>query len=132
MLAQEYRSKRTTLGRGFQGEPLRQRGAILIVISDLEPWQAAPVDGGFQQHAADPQHPSVLQSQRFLELVIGINQQGLTAVAAPRGDIVFGATIAAHLEAKTKVTLLFISARIRATLVISARILALLAFACCG
>src|SRR5690554_1724828 len=122
MIAQEYRNKRTTLGRGFQGEPLRQRGAVLVMVSHLEPRQTATVDGGFQQHAADPQHPSVLQSQRFLELVIGINQQGLTAVAAPRGDIVLGPAITAHLEAKTEITLLFISARTRA----------LLAFAGCG
>src|SRR5690554_6165767 len=109
MHAQEYRSESGTLGGGFQGEPLRQGSAVLVVISDLEPWQATAVDGGLQLHATDPQHPGILESQCFLELVIGVDQQRLATMAASRGDIVFGATVAAHLEAKTKVTLLSVN-----------------------
>src|SRR5690554_659237 len=60
VLTQEYRSESSTLGGSFQGEPLRQRSAVLVMVGDLEPWQAATIGGSFQLHTADPQHAGIL------------------------------------------------------------------------
>src|SRR5690349_5539651 len=72
---------------------LGELGAVLIMIH-----QAKPVAGREKLNTAHAEHQCVLETERGLEHVVGVDQHFLAAPAGTRTDIVFSATVRTFFE----------------------------------